>query len=67
MCVWCNRETRTGFPQGSVLSLMLFCLLINDNNIKQIGSQSVKFADNWTVWRTGLEVIKLVFILRLKI
>lgn len=47
--------TETGLPQGSVLSPVLFSLFIADI-YKEIESQSVKFADDGTVWRTGSDV-----------
>ena len=53
-----NFLTKTGLPQGSVLSPMLFCLFIA-NIHKEIWSQSVKFADDGTVWRIGSDIKKL--------
>ena len=53
-----NFQTKTGLPQGSVLSPVLFLLFIADI-YKDIGGQNVKFADDGTVWRTGSDIKRL--------
>jgi hypothetical protein len=48
-------QTSVGLPQGSVLSPLLFNLYLTDifQNIK---SNSIKFADDGTIWKSGNDI-----------
>ena len=56
-------STAIGLPQGSVISPLLFSLFIADW-YKNVKSESVKFADDGTVWMSGKDLPKLMEILK---
>ena len=56
-------STAIGIPQGSVISPLLFSLFIADW-YKNVKSESVKFADDGTVWMSGKDWPELMEILK---
>ena len=56
-------STAIGLPQGSVISPLLFSLFIADW-YKNVKSESVKFADDGTVWMSGKDWPELMEILK---
>ena len=46
--------TFVGLPQGSVISLILFIIFLQDI-LKDISCSKVKFADDGTIWATGAD------------
>ena len=56
VCSYSKFKTDKGLPHGSVLSPILFCLFLIDifTGVK------IKFADDWTIWRTGADIKALI-------